>query len=274
MQFGLWQEIPNEPINIDNLHQQDMRGNHHENWKDRHAEWIEYWNDRHNRCLTGQPIQGNLIPSNEYMIWLRENSKLYLSIPHQLHDPRDGFAEDSNASSSTKTHQTEHRRRNRRQQPTPPINAEYEESELQRQSFSFTPTLQREPARHSISFTPIHQQFEPGRHSISFTPTHQQFEPARHSISSNDDFVSNLFGVEMSTPESAAHYMNTLYSFGVPSNINQQGTSSSTVHVDLNAEEIQGPQEIQGLREIQGPRRGSRIRKPPTCGTHQRLGKK
>jgi hypothetical protein len=86
--------------------------------------------------------------------------------------------------------------------------------------------------------------------------------------------VSNLFGVEMSTPESAAHYMNTLYSFGVPSNINQQGTSSSTVHVDLNAEEIQGPQEIQGLREIQGPRRGSRIRKPPTCGTRQRLGKK
>jgi hypothetical protein len=46
------------------------------------------------------------------------------------------------------------------------------------------------------------------------------------------------------------------------------------IHVDLNAEEIQGPQEIQGLREIQGPCRGSRIRKPPTCGTHQRLGKK
>ncbi|KAK2416249.1 Peroxidase superfamily protein [Trifolium repens] len=83
----------------------------------------------------------------------------------------------------------------------------YEEPELQRQSFSFTPTHQLEPARHSISFTPIHQQFEPGRHSISFTPTHQQFEPARHSVSSNDDFVNNLFGVEMSTPESAAHYM-------------------------------------------------------------------
>jgi hypothetical protein len=154
------------------------------------------------------------------MIWLRGNSKLYLSIPHQLHDPRAGFAEDSNASLCTKTQHTERRRCNRRQQPSPPITAEYEKPELQRQSFSFTPTHQLEPARHSISFTPIHQQFESGRHSISFTPTHQQFEPARHSISSNDDFVSGLFGVEMSVPESTAHYMNTLYSFGVSLNIN------------------------------------------------------
>ncbi|KAK2367429.1 hypothetical protein QL285_080716 [Trifolium repens] len=62
--------------------------------------------------------------------------------------------------------------------------------------------------------------------------------------------------------------------FNLQSRFKIQGTSSSTVHVDLNAEEIQGPQEIQGLREIQGPRCASRIRKPPTCGTHQRLGKK
>jgi hypothetical protein len=34
------------------------------------------------------------------------------------------------------------------------------------------------------------------------------------------------------------------------------------IHVDLNAE------------EIQGPGRGQRIRRPPPCGTSQRLGKK
>ncbi|KAK2411838.1 hypothetical protein QL285_047082 [Trifolium repens] len=88
--------------------------------------------------------------------------------------------------------------------------------------------------------------------------THQQFEPARHSIFNNDEFVSNLFGVEMSTPELAANYMNTLYSFGVPSNTNQQGTSSSMVHVDLDAE------------EIQDSRRGQCICRPPPCGTRWR----
>jgi hypothetical protein len=54
----------------------------------------------------------------------KNNYILYLSIPHQLHDPRAGFAEDSNASSSTKTHQTECRWRNRRQQLSPPITVE------------------------------------------------------------------------------------------------------------------------------------------------------
>jgi hypothetical protein len=44
--------------------------------------------------------------------------------------------------------------------------------------------------------------------------------------------------------------------------------SSSTVHIDLNAEKIQAPQEIQSRR------RGQRIRKPPPCGTHQHLEKK
>nr|XP_027189394.1 protein MAIN-LIKE 1-like [Cicer arietinum] len=37
LQFGLLQEIPDEPENIDTLHYQDMRGNHLENWKDKHA---------------------------------------------------------------------------------------------------------------------------------------------------------------------------------------------------------------------------------------------
>jgi hypothetical protein len=54
--------------------------------------------------------------------------------------------------------------------------------------------------------------------------------------------------------------MNTLYSFGVPSNINQQGPSSSTIHLNPNAE------------ENPAPRRGHRTRRPPQCGTHHRLG--
>jgi hypothetical protein len=74
--------------------------------------------------------------------------------------------------------------------------------------------------------------------------------------------VSNLFGVEMGTPESAAIYMNILYSFGVPSNINHQGHNSPTVNVDHNEE------------EIQAPRCGGRTRRPPPCGTSQRLGHK
>jgi hypothetical protein len=72
--------------------------------------------------------------------------------------------------------------------------------------------------------------------------------------------MNTLFGTYMSIPESAANYMNTLYSFGVPSNINQQGPNSSTIHLDPNAE------------ENPAPRRGHRTRRPQQCGTHHRLG--
>jgi hypothetical protein len=47
---------------------------------------------------------------------------------HQLQDPRVGFAEDSNMSSSIKTQQIQRRRRNTPRQASPPITAEYEES--------------------------------------------------------------------------------------------------------------------------------------------------
>jgi hypothetical protein len=70
--------------------------------------------------------------------------------------------------------------------------------------------------------------------------------------------MNTLFGTYMSIPESAANYMNTLYSFGVSSNTNQQGTSSSTIHVDLNAE------------EIQDLRRGQCICRPPPCGVYEK----
>ncbi|XP_073224706.1 serine/threonine-protein phosphatase 7 long form homolog [Cicer arietinum] len=112
LQFKLLQEIPDEPENIDTLHCQDMRGNHLENWKDKHAAWIQFWNERRSHCLTGQPIHGHPIPTEEYMVWFRHNSNLYLSALHLLRDPRCSVAEEP-------TQPSHRQRRNRPRLPTP-----------------------------------------------------------------------------------------------------------------------------------------------------------
>ncbi|KAF1862276.1 hypothetical protein Lal_00026802, partial [Lupinus albus] len=46
LQFGLVQDIPQEPKNLDALHRVDKRGNQDANWATKHAQWIEYWSQR------------------------------------------------------------------------------------------------------------------------------------------------------------------------------------------------------------------------------------
>lgn len=35
-----------------------MEGSHVENWENRHATWIQVWNERQSHCLTGHPDRG------------------------------------------------------------------------------------------------------------------------------------------------------------------------------------------------------------------------
>ncbi|XP_073224883.1 uncharacterized protein [Cicer arietinum] len=247
LQFGLLQEIPDEPENIDTLHCQDMRGNHLENWKDKHAAWIQFWNERRSHCLTGQPIHGHPIPTEEYMVWFRHNSNLYLSALHLLRDPRCGVAEEP-------TQPSHRQRRNRPRLPTPPVSIENEAPE---------------PHRHSFSFTRTQQQFEPPRQSVQFLST-QQDDHRKSLHSSDQDFVNNIFDAYLGTPESATHYINNMYSFGVPSFPNQVDHTSS-MHVDLlsgNVQETYAPVD----EENSPPRRPRRIRRPPRCGIGHHIG--
>ncbi|KAF1877660.1 hypothetical protein Lal_00040378 [Lupinus albus] len=83
LQFGLVQDIPQGPKNLDVIHRVDKRGNQDANWATKHAQWIEYWSQRRDQVLRGLQIQYP-IHTQEYNIWNRINSKLFLSSETQL----------------------------------------------------------------------------------------------------------------------------------------------------------------------------------------------
>lgn len=88
MQFGLVQDIPPPPENLDNLHDLDLRGNAEENWLVRLGQFIHCWDDKEQAVITGHSLQRKPINTEEYMMWLTTNSRLYLSINQQLMEPR------------------------------------------------------------------------------------------------------------------------------------------------------------------------------------------
>ncbi|KAF1867345.1 hypothetical protein Lal_00049774, partial [Lupinus albus] len=87
LQFGLFQDIPQQLNNLDVIHRVDKQSNQDANWATKHAQRIEYWSHRRDQVLQGPQIQYP-IHTQEYMIWYRRNSKLFLSSETQLRDPR------------------------------------------------------------------------------------------------------------------------------------------------------------------------------------------
>nr|KYP47460.1 Serine/threonine protein phosphatase 7 long form isogeny [Cajanus cajan] len=67
LQFGLWQPIPNEAHNLDKMHEIDMRGHNDTIWDEQHADWISIWKDRRKHVIFGEPIQGPLQHTPEYL---------------------------------------------------------------------------------------------------------------------------------------------------------------------------------------------------------------
>ena len=80
LQFGLQQDIPVDPMNLDRLHQIDIRDNHYIDWMEHHAEWINIWKNKHNDVLTGQWVEGIVIHTPAYMEWYRKNTILFLAV--------------------------------------------------------------------------------------------------------------------------------------------------------------------------------------------------
>ncbi|KAF1869304.1 hypothetical protein Lal_00018396 [Lupinus albus] len=56
LQFGLAQDIPQHPNNLDALYKVDKRGNQDANWSTKHAQWIEYWSEHRDQVLRGPQI--------------------------------------------------------------------------------------------------------------------------------------------------------------------------------------------------------------------------
>ena len=80
-QFGLRQNIPPEPVNLDQVHRDDLRGRNDRDWVGHHHQWIAIWNDRENRIVQGTPFSGNghLRDETPYMQWYINHTIRYIS---------------------------------------------------------------------------------------------------------------------------------------------------------------------------------------------------
>lgn len=78
-QFGMHQGIPQEPPNFDRLHRIDMRGKTDVHWPDRHRQWIDLWDDRHNRIVRAVLFSGVLHENSDYMQWYIRHTRRYMT---------------------------------------------------------------------------------------------------------------------------------------------------------------------------------------------------
>jgi len=80
-QFGLRQPIPLDPLNLDDVHKDDIRGRTDRNWPHYHQKWIAMWNDRQTSLIQGQQFGGNghLRDTAPYMQWYISHTIRYIT---------------------------------------------------------------------------------------------------------------------------------------------------------------------------------------------------
>ncbi|KAF1893533.1 hypothetical protein Lal_00002022 [Lupinus albus] len=245
LQFGLVQDLPQPPMNLDALHRVDKRGNQDANWASKHAQWIEYWSHRRDQVLRGPQIQ-YLVHTPQYMIWYRTNSRLFLSSETQLRDPRQ-------INIQTNPHHID-------QIPTPqapmfpPMTNQPMTSQLPMIQPSMSSSYNLQPGRMSFHY-------EPSQHHHNRV---DDLMPHRHSFSTDQsDFINNLFG----TPDSANVHLND-----IEFNFNQDGAGPSSFVVNDNIFPTGLTDTTQDQPTVENRGRSRRSRQPPRCGTGGHLG--
>ena len=80
-QFGLRQNIPPDPVNLNQVHKDDLRGRNDRDWVAHHHQWIAIWNDRQNQIIQCTPFSGNdhLRDQTLYMQWYTNHTIRYIS---------------------------------------------------------------------------------------------------------------------------------------------------------------------------------------------------
>nr|KYP59035.1 Serine/threonine protein phosphatase 7 long form isogeny [Cajanus cajan] len=224
LQFGLWKPIPNEAHNLDKMHDIDMKRHSDTNWAQQHADWISIWKDRRKHVIFGEPLQGPLQHTPEYLQWFRTNSKLFLCSQYSS----------SHASTSST------------QLPTTTATA--------------FPIAGDNHPPYSVK---QHPQSYP-----SFHTHHEQFMYTPPSTTTpTGDFMSNLFGVDVHTPQSAYNYMQSMNFPSFSSYHSEVGGSGSsnpvtdTVNIEHDEDQVEPQQPRIGRRNP------TRNRQPPRCGT-------
>ncbi|KAF1888451.1 hypothetical protein Lal_00011222 [Lupinus albus] len=236
LQFGLVQDIPQEPKNLDAIHRVDKRGNQDANWATKHAHWIEYWSQRRDQVLRGPEIQYP-IHTQEYNIWYRINSKLFLSSETQLRDSRQINLQ------------------------TPTTQTQMYQPMMNQPMTSQLPMSQPSSSSYNI---------QPGRMSFHYEPSQHHRDrvddlmPQRHSFSTDhNDFFTTLLG----TPESANMHLNH-----IDFNFNQDGAGPSSFMVNDNIFPTGQTNTTEDPQTVEHRGRSRRPRQPPRCGTGGHLG--
>uniref|UniRef100_A0A2N9GC63 Aminotransferase-like plant mobile domain-containing protein n=1 Tax=Fagus sylvatica TaxID=28930 RepID=A0A2N9GC63_FAGSY len=78
-QFGMQQDIP-QPANTDEkLHDCDLRGKVHENWRERWRHYISIWDHRREHVVTRDKMVGLMAYHDPYMDWYRRITQRFIS---------------------------------------------------------------------------------------------------------------------------------------------------------------------------------------------------
>uniref|UniRef100_A0A2N9EDD0 Aminotransferase-like plant mobile domain-containing protein n=1 Tax=Fagus sylvatica TaxID=28930 RepID=A0A2N9EDD0_FAGSY len=78
-QFGMQQDIP-QPANTDvKLHDCDLRGKVHENWRERWRHYISIWDHRREHVVTRDKMVGLMAYHDPYMDWYRRITRRFIS---------------------------------------------------------------------------------------------------------------------------------------------------------------------------------------------------
>ncbi|KAF1877934.1 hypothetical protein Lal_00038244 [Lupinus albus] len=279
LQFRLLQDLPQPPHNLDALHRVDKRDNLDTNWATRHAEWIDYWSHRRDQVQQGPQIQYP-IHTQQYIMWYRRNTRLFLSLETQLRDPRQiNYQQNQPPTYQQPTYhqpltyqQNQPPLYNRNQQHPYYTNQPpqyYTNQPPIPQTSMFQPTMNPP----TMSQNPLYQptvsasfNIQPGRMSFHELSQHHRIDdmmPSRHSFfTDHNDFMNNLLG----TPDSANQLFND-----IGYNFNQDGAGPSSFMVDTNIFPTGQTDTVPDPTAAE-LRRTRRTRQPRRCGTGGHLG--
>ncbi|KAK8643689.1 hypothetical protein V6N13_012972 [Hibiscus sabdariffa] len=112
VEFGSVQVIPEEAVNLDQLHALTRQGKTEVNWAERHSAWLLMWEQRRNRQPMLELITPGRAVASGYMEWFYTNGNPFIMTPEArarvLRAPRPELPRQQRGPRSTgaSTHQT------------------------------------------------------------------------------------------------------------------------------------------------------------------------
>jgi len=79
-QFGMMQPIPDPPVDLQHLHNMQLKGKTEKNWIREHAYFINLWTNWADRCISIIATTQTLGRNSEYMRWFWRVTRRWIHI--------------------------------------------------------------------------------------------------------------------------------------------------------------------------------------------------